>query len=379
VTRPILLALAAACALGVRAPAMFVRPDVEDVPVDRIIANLSRQLAAAPRDAALHARLARVHAIAYAQHIEQFPVDRQTRQPFFGYGPDLPPKTSSSPRTPAMRRHLADALTHYRQSLELDPNDQVVRLGYGWALEQSGDVARAKTEYRTIIEKAWPKERERKYLAPGEVSLAVEAGSYLRPRLDPVADAAEIEAIDAREREIARRPRAVTPIAIPLDADLTADRLVDPAHTVMFDADGSGVAKRWTWLTPGVAWLVHDPRGTGEVTSALRLFGTVTFWMFWRDGYEALAALDDNGDGELHGTELAGLALWRDLNGDGRTNDGEVQPLGSHGIVAVSCRARRLDHDAHVAAWSPDGVSFADGTRRSSYDVFLRAPAALTH
>jgi hypothetical protein len=45
-----------------------------------------------------------------------------------------------------------------------------------------------------------------------------------------------------------------------------------------------------------------------EITSALQLFGNVTFWMFWRDGYAAMSALDDNGDGVLSGDNCRG---WR--------------------------------------------------------------------
>jgi hypothetical protein len=28
-------------------------------------------------------------------------------------------------------------------------------------------------------------------------------------------------------------------------------------------------------------WLVYEPKGKGEVTSGLQLFGGVTFWLFW--------------------------------------------------------------------------------------------------
>jgi tetratricopeptide (TPR) repeat protein len=40
----------------------------------------------------------------------------------------------------------------------------------------------------------------------------------------------------------------------------------------------------------------------------LRLFGTVTWWMFWNDGDHALDALDDERDGRLRGAELHGPA-----------------------------------------------------------------------
>ena len=95
------------------------------------------------------------------------------------------------------------------------------------------------------------------------------------------------------------------------------------------------------------------------------MFGSVTFWIFWRDGYAALAALDDNGDGELRGSELRGLALWRDLNCNGVSEPGEVQPVAAFGITAISCDSQPLSANA---TWNPCGVTFADGTVRPTYD-----------
>jgi hypothetical protein len=105
------------------------------------------------------------------------------------------------------------------------------------------------------------------------------------------------------------------------------------------------------------------------------LFGNVTFWLFWRNGYEALAVLDDDRDGKLQGAELAGLALWHDRNGNGISEDGEVQPLAAHGIVALSCRYQRdFQHPDHIV-FAPAGVGFADGSSRPTYDLMLH-PAA---
>lgn len=371
---------AAIAVASVSASAIFVQPDIEDVPVDRIIANLSAALAANPKDAALHARLARVHAIAYARQTSQFPAKRGTGEPWFEPGAATPPIVTPAPAQGAAgrRQHLGHAIVHYRESLKL-ADDQTVRLGYGWALDQSGDRAAAVREYRTVIDRAWPKEREKKAFMPGEVSLAVEAGGYLERLLDPSLDKAEIDAIRERRLQIARVPRAITPIAVPLRDRVPVDRLVDRGRGVLFDADGSRLPRRWTWLGADAAWLVYDPRARGRITSALQLFGSVTFWMFWHDGYEALAALDDNGDGSLRGVELTGLALWHDRDRNGISDPGEVEPLGRHRIVALSCRAERTPTHAHVAAFAIDGVTFADGTRRPTYDVVLRSFSSLTN
>jgi hypothetical protein len=167
----------------------------------------------------------------------------------------------------------------------------------------------------------------------------------------------------------------VTPIAIPLSDGLNAADLEARAARVAFDADGSGIAKPWTWITPNAAWLVHDPQGSGQVASALDLFGGVTFWLFWDTGYDALAALDDNRDGALTAAELDGLALWHDANGNGISDPGEVRPLAAHGITALSTQHQRDPaHPDHIA-WSPHGVTFGDGRTRPSFDLVLHRAA----
>lgn len=103
----------------------------------------------------------------------------------------------------------------------------------------------------------------------------------------------------------------------------------------------------------------------GCVDSALQMFGNATFWIFWPNGYEALAALDDNGDGVLIGAELRGLAIWNDGNGDGVSDPGEVNPVEDLGIEVISCRS---EEDENGIDWNPAGVSMRNGELRASYD-----------
>jgi hypothetical protein len=157
-----------------------------------------------------------------------------------------------------------------------------------------------------------------------------------------------------------------------LQDGLSAADLLDHNARVRFDADGSGLRDEWTWITPRAAWLVLDRKGVGKITSALQMFGNVTFWLFWDHGYQALAALDDNDDGELTGAELRGLALWHDANANGISDHGEVRPLSAYGIVALSCRADADGHSPHVAAAARRGVRFVNGNTRPSVDLILQ-------
>ena len=147
--------------------------------------------------------------------------------------------------------------------------------------------------------------------------------------------------------------------------------IVDPHASVAFDLDGSALPQRWTWIRPTAAWLVFDKHGRGSITSGLQLFGSVTFWMFWRQGYDALRSLDDDGDGQIAGPELKGFALWHDRDADGRSDPGEVRPVAEWGIVSLSCE---YQHDAahpDEIAMSPRGVTFGDGTTRPTFDLIL--------
>ena len=255
--------------------------------------------------------------------------------------------------------------------MKLDDEHLVGRLGLAWCLEQKGQVAEAISQYRTLVEQAWLRERTTDASTYRfKPSVTEEAGRRLIALLAG-GDAEEIQRIQARMTEMAGRSvRAITPLVVPLASRWSPfDGLV---HQAVFDADGSGVPKRWSWIGREAAWLVYDNRG-GTIDSALQFFGSVTFWMFWDNGYEALCALDDSGDGALTGGELEHLALWRDMNINGRSDPGEVTPLEHYGITALSCRHVLVtDEESSVGAYAPDGVRFVDGSTRPTYDLILR-------
>ena len=109
---------------------------------------------------------------------------------------------------------------------------------------------------------------------------------------------------------------------------------------------------------------MFDPYDTSRITSGLQLFGNVTFWLFWNTGYDALQALDDDGDELLREEELAGLAVWRDANADGVSHPGEVVSLVAAGIIELSTRHVGEDEDDDdVLAYAPLGVDSVTAAR----------------
>src|SRR5262249_11971484 len=225
----------------------------------------------------------------------------------------------------------------------------------------------ALTAYRRVIDNAWKKEKDLQTAGLGWRSVTAEAAGYLTPLLDKTRDADEIKELADRAKKMQEVRRPITPLVIPLRDGLGVADLVDLKAAVAFDADGSGVPHKWTWVTKDAGWLVYDHRRSGQVESALQMFGSVTFWMFLENGYRALTVRDQNHDGWLPGAELDGLAGWVDANGNGVVDRSELKTLTELGIVALSCTCP-TDRLPHTAAHAPAGVRFRDGTTRPTFD-----------
>lgn len=377
---PAVLAAAVSLLTALPGEALYIRVETEKVPVERLVKNLSDAVEKDPKSVPALLNLARVHAMAYSLKTETAEVAKGKAAEgwWFGYEPPLVPfnkttKTDDAGKLKAAKAHLERAVELYKKAVTMAPDDPAVRLGYGWVLDQSGKKEEAIKEYRKVIEEGWKKEKDLQAGPLGGHYLTVEAAGYLIPLLDKEKDKEEIKTLTDRSEKLKKLPRPVTPIAVPLRDGLRATDIEDRAAVVAFDADGTGLPRRWSWITPDAAWLVYDPTASGKVNSALQMFGNVTFWLFWENGYEALASLDDDRDGRLTGDELRGLALWHDANRNGVCDPGEVKPLASHGITGLSCRHERDATHPDAIAYSPAGVTLQDGRTRPTYDIVLHS------
>jgi tetratricopeptide (TPR) repeat protein len=377
-------AVLAVISLGARGlDAIYVRVETERVPVARLVENLEGQLTKEPDNPQLHINLARLHGMAWALKTNEVPAApgrSKQLEPWYGYEPYLIPYgrkvvKGSEEQKAAAQAHLEKALQHYESALKLAPESLLGNLGYGWMLQQVGDRRRAIEHYRRVIAKAWPSEKEKGVSGPGARFFTNEAAGYLIQLLDRERDAKEIQELQAMQLHFAGLPRAITPIAIPLTDDVPASGVHDRAARVRFDADGSGLRREWSWIGRQAGWLVYDTEGRGDISSALQLFGNVSFWLFWQNGYHALSALDDDGNGSIEGREMRSLGVWQDANGNGISEAGEVLPLSSHRIVSLSCSYEEGD-GIELAALSPDGLRMPDGRTRATYDIILRSAAA---
>ena len=377
--RLVVLLICIPCFLALPARAMFMRPDLEKVPIDRLVKNLEEIADKEPKNYQIRYNLARVHAMAYALKVEMCDTNKKspTGGAWFGFTPPVVPfaktvATEDKAKVELAKKHLEKAIATYKATLKVQEDYLPAMLGLAWCIEQSGDKDEAIKAYRTVVTKGWEKESKLKGGPLGGNFITKEAAGYLIPLLDATKDAEEIGILKDRTAQLNKLPRPITPIAIPLRDGLTWRDLEDRNATVTFDADGMG-PRKWSWITKDAGWLVHDPKNTGKITSGLQLFGNVSFWCFWANGYEAMRSLDDNRDGILRGKELDGLAIWHDANGDGICDPGEVRPLSYYGIVGLSCEWQTDPTHPDRIAFSPRGVIFRDGTTRPSFDFILRS------
>ena len=399
------------------AKAKFAVSQTRLVPVERLFTNLQQRLARDTNDFEVTYDLARLHSMAYSTpNFVILNVRADTDRPQF-YSPwedsGVPTAVSLSPssklRAQALR-HLTNAILLYERAIVLlkkSTNDTAYKewlvlpleLGHAWCLDQAGRRNDALAGYRKALAVAWKEEvtgefklkewvedkweavkagtspfrgpARRGYIGPG-VCFSEEIIGYMLKLLEPANDAKEIAELKDRQKTLKSVGRAITPILVPLTKATALEELVNPNAAVTFDLDGSGLPRQWGWITPKAAWLVFDPSGQGQITSALQMFGNVTFWIFWRDGYAALRSLDDDHDGALRGPELRGIALWQDLNGNGVSDPGEVRSVAEWGITTISCRGE--PHSTGVS-WCLNGVTFANGETRPTYDWVAPSPS----
>lgn len=165
---------------------------------------------------------------------------------------------------------------------------------------------------------------------------------------------------------------AVTPIVFNLEGRSSLADLLAPATAVSFDLDGDGRAEKRPWVKPTTGFLVWDSARSGKITSGRQMFGSATWWMFFKNGYRAMDVLDDTRNGWLEAGELDGLSVWFDRNGNGSSDSGEVVPAVSLGITAIATRANGFDGASPMCT---QGLKLQDGRIMPTYDWV--APAEL--
>jgi len=134
-----------------------------------------------------------------------------------------------------------------------------------------------------------------------------------------------------------------TPIVLDLNGDGITTQSIDKG--VQFDIFGVGQKVNTGWVTGGDGLLVMDRNHDGSINGGTELFGEGTNLANGqkaKNGYEALAEQDTNGDGVINSADahFADLMVWVDSNGDGVSEAGELHSLSSLGITQLDLKAQ---------------------------------------
>ncbi len=119
-----------------------------------------------------------------------------------------------------------------------------------------------------------------------------------------------------------------------------------------FDITGERRHGAHDWPTAATPWLAADRDGNGRIDSGAELFGSGTLLgdgTKAADGFAALAEYDSNADGVVSEDDrrFAELVVWTDLDGDKRTDAGELEPLSAFGVSSLPL-AYEIDRQCDV-------------------------------
>ena len=122
----------------------------------------------------------------------------------------------------------------------------------------------------------------------------------------------------------------VDPLMLDLDGDGLELKRAD--GSILFDHNADTIRTGTGWIGSDDGLLVRDLNANGTIDSGRELFGIDTFKRDGKNavnGFDALADLDSNADGQLNAADLAwnSLQVWRDLDQDGVSDAGELLGL----------------------------------------------------
>lgn len=128
------------------------------------------------------------------------------------------------------------------------------------------------------------------------------------------------------------------PVVLDLDGD-GVELVSRKKARASFDYAGDGMADDTGWIGRDDGFLVIDRNNDGLITEAAEL--SLASEDEARSGLQGLAKLDSNGDRVVDSKDarFGELRVWRDANGNGRTDAGELLTLEQAGVVAIRLNA----------------------------------------
>ncbi|MEO5347676.1 MAG: tandem-95 repeat protein, partial [Magnetococcus sp. YQC-9] len=163
----------------------------------------------------------------------------------------------------------------------------------------------------------------------------------------------------------------------PLVLDLNGDGIhltLPSEHSSGFGMSPDGSRIRVGWIDQADGFLVQDLNGNGRIDDITEMFSEFYGHSRHASGMEALSTLDANHDGVVDQKDpgFGSLSVWRDGNGDGRTDAGELFPLDAWNLTAISLeKALAGSNDAGGQVLSLGHADTAEGGRMVMAEVAL--------
>jgi len=173
--------------------------------------------------------------------------------------------------------------------------------------------------------------------------------------------------------------QSLASLSTPIILDLSGDGIqtLDIASGVQFDINATGQRINTGWVGQGNGLLVLDRNKDGQINDGSELFGSATNLSSGHtatNGYEALKALDTNGDGFISSSDndFDQLRVWVDGNADGVSQSVELRSLDSLGISSLDTNASTVfekNNGNYVGLSS--GYTTTDGQNHKMADVWF--------
>ena len=402
-TRPAWLAIAFLLSFCISVHGKFAAP--QPTPIDQLLKTAEAFRSKHPESAEGYYVLGRIHYLGFHLKHHQIPAFR------YAETDDTPPRLSPQwmlnwgQKQPPVKQlasqelvaHAVSAMRNFKEAARLNNYESpgLIHLGMASLEEefaawneqakvadlppefQGITLTRIRADYAQALAAAMVKDGELGYLPisglEGVTSFeAATALVRLAEKSDTLTDTEKKDverAKDALKFFHGLGMGAITPMVFSFRTVHHLDELLAPEVAVDFDLRGYGPRERWSWLRPELGLLVWDPLHRGRIESARQLFGGYTFEIFRANGYDALAALDTNGDEMLSGAELDGISVWFDRNGDGVSTPNEVTPLRDLDVVAVATTVEGYDGTHPTNA---RGITLRDGRMLRTWDWMVQ-------